>query len=159
MEIISESIRTSRSLTAELAPPVLHEAGLGAGLQWLSRWMKEKHGLEVILRTDPKASADREDVRVLVFEAVRELLFNVVKHAETLEAFVELAAFGSARLEVTVRDNGKGFNPDTIAGNTDAAGGGFGLFSLRERLALIGGHLEIDSAVGKGSRFTVIAPV
>lgn len=157
--ILDEALKTSRSLTVELSPPILHQAGLAAGLEWLARWMKETHGLDVALRIDPKASPEREDVRVIVFEAIRELLFNVVKHAETDEVSAELAVFNEDHLRITVRDNGKGFDPDVISLYNNKGEGGFGLFSLRERLAMMGGHIEIDSAPGEGARFTIIAPM
>ncbi|MEW6750083.1 MAG: PAS domain-containing protein, partial [Candidatus Latescibacterota bacterium] len=141
-ELVNESIQVSRSLTAELSPPILHEAGLSAGLSWLARWMRDKHGLEVELDLDRQADPRREDVRVLLFEATRELLLNVVKHAGVTRARVRLAPLAGEEVEVVVSDQGAGFDPAALPG-AGPAGGGFGLFSIRERLALLGGRLEI----------------
>ena len=71
----------SRSLTLEISPSILHEAGLAAGLRWLARWMKDRHGLAVDLQVDPNCTLEREDLRVLVFQSIREALFNILAHA------------------------------------------------------------------------------
>ena len=155
--LIDESIKASRTLTVELSPPILHEAGLAAGLEWLARWMHEKHGLEVALNIDPTASTDREDVRVLLFQAVRELLFNVTKHAHVTRAAVDLTTDEAGQLCVTVQDEGRGFDPVALRAG-DRVQGGFGLFSIQERLGLLGGRLEIDSRPGHGATFMLVAP-
>ena len=87
--MLGECMEVSRSLTAELSPPVLHEAGLGAALEWLGLWYREQHGLTVILEIDDTAVISKDDDRVLMFQAVRELLFNVVKHARVKVAHLK----------------------------------------------------------------------
>jgi two-component system CheB/CheR fusion protein len=156
--LLGESIRVSRSLAAELTPPILHEAGLLAGLEWLSRWMSEKHGLKVELVIQMDAPILTDDVKVLVFESVRELLLNVVKHARTLSATVSLFQKDLQSLQITVSDNGQGFDPAGIA-VIGAEGEGFGLFSIRERISLICGRFEVDSSPGAGARFILTAPL
>ncbi|MGE5255349.1 MAG: response regulator [Hyphomicrobiales bacterium] len=155
--LLKESLRISRTLAAELSPPILHEAGLLAGLEWLSRWMHDKHGLKVELAMQMDAPALTEQAKVLLFESVRELLLNVVKHAGTHFAKVQLDRQGN-QLRITVSDDGKGFN---LSGEpiAEMSGGGFGLFSIRERITLIGGRFEADSSPGKGARFTLTAPL
>lgn len=157
--LINEAISASRSLTVELSPPILHEAGLAAGLEWLARWMEEKHGLRVVLRADEEAHTDREDVRVLVFQSVRELLLNAVKHAGVTTVRVELALEDADHLRVTVEDSGTGFDPQAVMDAGIGVAGGFGLFSIRERLALLHGRFEVRSAPGEGSAFHIIAPM
>jgi CheY-like chemotaxis protein len=97
-----------------------------------------------------------EDVAILLFQAVRELLFNVAKHAGVKNARVEVRRAGS-ELRVLVADEGTGFDPSRIR-TEGGLTGGFGLFSVRERVNYVGGHLEIDSAPGRGSRFTLVVP-
>ncbi len=155
-QLLNESIEASRSLTAELSPPILHEGGLSPGLQWLARWMQEKHGLAVTLSSD-ESIAPAEDVSVLLFEAVRELLFNVVKHAGVQSAMVTLRRIRGNFLEIAVSDRGAGFDPESL--KIARRLGGFGLFSIRERLGLIGGGLEIESRPGAGARLALIAPI
>jgi signal transduction histidine kinase len=156
-DMMNEAIRAARSLTAELSPPVLHEKGLAAGLEWLGRQMQEKHGLEVEVAAHPDAEPDAESTRIFLFGAVRELLFNIVKHAGTNRARVSLVRQDS-QIRVTVADDGVGFDPGHLEDRAGEAGG-FGLFSIRERLGFMGGYLEIDSAPARGSRFTLVAPL
>jgi ligand-binding sensor domain-containing protein/signal transduction histidine kinase len=155
-ELLNESIEASRSLTAELSPPVLYEGGLGAGLQWLALWMTEKHALTVHLVLQEKETAAAEDVSVLLFESVRELLFNVVKHARVQSANVSVRTVQPGMLEITVSDAGVGFDPASLENTRQA--GGFGLFSIRERLRSIGGRLEITSSPGRGVRVKLLGP-
>jgi DNA-binding NarL/FixJ family response regulator len=156
--LLDEAVSVSRSLTAELSPPVLHEGGLSAGLEWLAHWMADKHGLIVELSMEAGLPPLAEDVKVLLFESVRELLFNAIKHAHVGSARVNLRLIEESQLRITVSDAGPGFDPTKVK-PAGEAGGGFGLFSIRERLDLIGGHVEIDSAPGKGSRFMLTAPI
>jgi signal transduction histidine kinase len=148
--IVDRCIVAHRSLTAELSPPILSEAGLKAGLQWLARRMFDKHGLAVELRISEDGHMP-QDIKVLLFESVRELLFNVVKHARTRSATVTVQR-SDLNLLVTVSDRGIGFDPNELPA-VGEAGGGFGLFSIRERVELMGGTLAIDSSEGQGSGY------
>jgi PAS domain S-box-containing protein len=156
--LLEESITASRSLTVELSPPILHEGGLGAGLDWLARWMKEKHGLIVDLEVDQQVVTDREDIKVLLFQSVRELLFNIVKHADVTRATVKAAMLDADNLRVVISDEGIGFDPEVMWDRASGVAAGFGLFSIRERLGMLGGRMEIESAPQMGSRVTLIAP-
>jgi len=157
-ELLAQSIEASRTLTVELSPPLLYEAGLAHALDWLGRQMREKHGLRVDVAADPDADPADEDVRLFVFQAVRELLFNVVKHAGVGSAQVRVARRDGERVQVVVSDEGVGFDPvPTRTGGEPS--GAFGLFSIRERMELLGGWLEMDSAPGKGTRATLSVPL
>ena len=155
-QLIDDSIASSRSLTAELSPPILQEAGLNAGLQWLARRMADTQGLFVDLELNESGPLS-DDVKILLFQSIRELLFNVVKHANTRSAVVNLRRFDGS-LQITVSDQGSGFDPAaTSAPGEDTRG--FGLFGIRERLGFMGGTLEIDSCPGQGSRFVLSVPI
>jgi len=154
--LIGESIQMSRSLSTELSPPILHETGLSAGLEWLARWMHDKHAFHVDLCADAVVDLP-EDIKVLVFESVRELLFNAVKHAAVSSARVHLQQMDGTGVRIIVQDEGAGFDTQQLKPVGDYHGG-FGFFSIRERLGLVGGHFEIDSLPGKGSRFTLTLP-
>ena len=84
-------MRASRSLTAELSPPVLRQGTLADIMRWLIQWMRERHDLEVHAKIDDHVDTQAEEIRALLFEASRELLFNVVKHAGVRQACLELA--------------------------------------------------------------------
>ncbi len=155
--LIEESIEESRKLTVELSPPVLRDAGLVKALDWLARWMQEKHGLEVAIHADKNVRDPSEDRRIYLFQAVRELLFNVVKHAEIKEAAVTLT-MREQTLRIMVEDQGKGFDPEFMFnGVSDQTR--FGLLNVRERLELLGCHLIVETAPGEGARFTIYTPV
>ena len=156
-ELINQSIEVTRSLTRELSPPVLYEGGLVPALEWLGRWMQEKHGLKVDLTTEESVTAETEDVRVLLFQTVRELLFNVVKHAQVTTVSVHVSRL-DGQIQIVVSDNGVGFDPAQLR-HAGSSWSGFGLFSIRERLDLLGGRMEVESAPGKGSRFRLVAPL
>jgi PAS domain S-box-containing protein len=157
-DLLAQSLETSRGLTVELSPPVLHEEGLPAALKWLAGWFRENHGLSVKIVAGQRSLPDSEDIRITLFEAVRELLFNVVKHAKVGRAQVRLFRIKRGRLKIVVSDSGAGFDPAKVKFK-EGEKGGFGLFSLRERLALLGGNLEVASAPGCGSSFTLLAPI
>jgi len=119
--------------------------------------MKSKHGLKVGLQAAESAEPESEETRVILFQATRELLFNVVKHAQTDSADVEIQTCGEDQVCIVVSDRGVGFDPAQCEGD-EAAQAGFGLFSMRGRMDLMGGEVKIDSAPGKGSRITLLAP-
>jgi PAS domain S-box-containing protein len=156
-ELIDQCISESRSLTVELSPPVLYDGGLAAGLDWLGRRVEEKHGLPVEVVADRAADTADTDVRVFLFQAVRELLFNVVKHAHATRARVSTAATEAGGVRIEVRDDGDGCDPRQIAGRL-GHGTGFGLFHVRERLELLGGRLYLDTSPGKGTRLEIVVP-
>jgi signal transduction histidine kinase len=156
-DLLAQSLDQSRSLTVELSPPVLYEAGLAAALEWLGRYMEQTCGLVVEVQADPQAEPDGEDLHILLFQSVRELLFNVVKHGRTGLARVEMAAAPHGKVRLEVSDDGAGFDPAGLkAGHS--AGGGFGLFSIRERLELLGGRLQVEASPGHGSRMAIFVP-
>ena len=154
--MIDECIAASRSLTAELSPQVLHEFGLNAGLEWLTRWMADKQGFSVDLEMEAIGPLP-DAIKILLFESVRELLFNAVKHSHTRSARVSLGT-ADGFLRLVVSDQGDGFDPNAKP-PAGELGSGFGLFSIQERLELIGGQFEIASAPGKGSRFVLSIPL
>jgi signal transduction histidine kinase len=151
--MIDESIEQSRLLTAELTPPILYECGLAPALGQLSRWMAEKYLLHVTLKTKADVKLENQEAAVIIFSTVRELLFNVVKHAGVSEASVTVSE-KNGNLLLSVEDRGAGFDPALVQG----AKSGIGLLYVRERLHLIRGELQVRSAPGQGTCITVLAP-
>jgi CheY-like chemotaxis protein len=154
-ENLEEAIAATKALSIELAPPVLREKGLAAALEWLASWMQATHDLTVQLRLDPSGNPWAWSVRVLIFESVRELLFNVVKHAGVKEATLEFGPAPNDGFRVVVSHQGIGFDVARVDDSHSVAGG-LGLLSIRERVALLGGSFEMDSAVTGGARFTIV---
>ncbi|MEO5916528.1 MAG: chemotaxis protein CheB [Luteolibacter sp.] len=150
--LIDEALANSRSLAIELSPPVLCE-GLGKALEWLCGiWMADKYQLKVECEIESGIEARTSELRDLVFLAVKELLFNVVKHAGILEATVQLSGFLPDQFQVIVSDHGLGFDSEECNHQ------GTGLSSLRERLKHLGGSFEFQGTPGQGVRAVIRAP-
>jgi PAS domain S-box-containing protein len=156
--MLAKSIEVSRSLSAELSPPVLRKYGLAAALEWLARWMKENYQLNVELQLMAQIHVPSEKIMVLLFQSVRELLFNVVKHARVNSATLTMTRDKTGQLRIVVSDAGVGFDGATI-GECLGQAAGFGLFTVRDRLTMLGGHLNVHSTPGSGTTITLIAPL
>lgn len=157
-QIFHDSLTYTRSVMAELAPPMLQEFGLSSALCWLADRM-QTHGLNVEVITQDVIPKPLEDHAVLLFQSVRELLFNVVKHAGTSSATVIVSRTPTGELEVTVEDRGCGF--DITSATMTHVGGQlkqFGLFSVRERMEAMGGCMMIESGAGCGTRIVLRVP-
>ena len=96
------------------------------------------------------------EIQVLLFQATHELLMNIVKHAHAKSAVVTISANGS-KIKVEVKDNGRGFDQKHTF-STDVSGGGFGLFSIRERLRHFDWNISIRSKAGQGTKVTMTVP-
>jgi signal transduction histidine kinase len=152
--LLDGAIRATRSLTFEISSPVLYELGLLPAIRWLGDQFAEKHGLRVNVREQQRLPALRNDVRILLFKCVRELLTNVVKYAQATGVTITVGR-SDTEIRITVEDNGRGFDTaefDALAVQEK----GFGLFSIRERLEQLEGRMLIDSAHGKGTRVVLI---
>jgi signal transduction histidine kinase len=154
-ELVQDAIAAARSLAVDLHPPVLNDGGMVAALEWLARHMQRNHGLAVTVEGSSD-SALPAPCRTLVFETARELLFNVVKHAGVDRARIRLTDAGGEDVQVTIEDDGAGFDPDRI--DSDDPLNHTGLARIRERLQLLGGRLSIESTAGKGTQVTVQIP-
>jgi len=156
-ELIGRMIESTRSLTFELSPPVLYELGFEAAVEWLVRNMRKQHGLSTEFVNDRRPKPLDEAAMVFLFQAVRELLVNIAKHARADNVIVSTERVGD-EVHVSVEDDGVGF--DLLhARQIGWQNGGFGLFSIRERLGHIGGHLSIESKPGHGTLATLIVPI
>jgi PAS domain S-box-containing protein len=155
---LDQAMAAARSLTFELFPPVLQRSGLPAALTWLANWTRDKYRLNVEVSASALADTARKDVRTLLFESARELLFNIVKHADASRATLGLELDADGHICITVTDDGVGFEPSRLDEQWKSGQVGWGLFSIRERLTLLGGRLDIDSAPGGGTRVRLIAP-
>ncbi|MCX5638549.1 MAG: PAS domain S-box protein [Planctomycetota bacterium] len=155
---IGQTIQDTRTLTFDLGNPVLYELGFEVAVsEWLTNQIQEKHGIPVDFEDDGEAKPLDNDIRVLLFRDVRELLINVVKHAGARKVKVSISKLGE-QICITVEDDGVGFDPAEVT-SMAARRGEFGLFSIRERLDNLGGHLQIDSAPGQGCKVTMTAPL
>lgn len=165
LEQVDEAVNTaldySRSLIAELSPPVLRQYGLVAGIRWLGEWM-ERMNLSVAVAANEDWIPLPDAHSVLLFQSVRELLINVAKYAGTGRATVRLNVCESELL-IQIRDEGVGFiqtSGSDLGGRSDRkTSSKFGLFSIRERMTALGGSFEIRSALGQGTEATLRLPL
>lgn len=155
--LLEEAIAASRTLTIELSPPVLYDAGLNAAIEVLSRNVEQTRGLKMDLMLNADAEPAAEQVRVLLFEAVRELLQNVVEHAKATHASISTQQEQGDCL-VTVVDDGVGFAPDQLPAKSHGVNRQFGLMEIRERLNFLGGSVSINTSPGGGTSVTLRVP-
>ena len=156
-ELIEQAIVDTRSLTFELSPPVLYELGLVPALEWLAHKIQQEHGIQTKFHDDGQPKPMDEKFGVVLFQAVRELLVNVVKHAQATHARVLLRREADA-LRIIVEDDGVGFEVSNVTVKPDAIRT-FGLFNIRERVEYLGGRVKIRSEPGSGTRVTLMAPL
>lgn len=156
-DIIADAIESSRTLTFEISPPVLYELGFEAAIEWLLRKARKQQRLETDFQTDGCKKPLDENICVFLFQAVRELLINVAKHAKAKNVMVSVCRLDD-HIQVSVADDGVGFDTNKLE-SMHLNPAGFGLFSIQERLSYVGGKLKIDSQPGKGAEFTITAPL
>ena len=155
--LIEQAIQDTRSLTFELSPRILYELGFWAAVEWLAEQIQERHGLRVGLQDDGQPRPMDENVRILLFRAVRELLINVVKHARAGNVVISVRREYD-RIRIEVGDDGIGCDISRL-GSLDEIGGGFGLLNVQERLEYLGGDMQIASEPGQGTRVILNAPL
>ncbi len=155
IDLLGQSIVDTRTLIFDLSPPILYELGLEHALSWLAEDLGKRSGIQIEVQDDhaPKPLGDAP--LGLVFRAVRELLTNVLKHAQAPAATVSLRRSGN-QVEIDVEDRGIGFDPDAMS---PSARDGFGLFSVREQISRLGGTVEVQSAAELGTRVRLRLPL
>lgn len=158
LDLVNQSIRITRSLISELSPPILYELGLSSALDWLCDQMSEKYAIAAVYQDEGLGRGINEQTDITLFKAVRELLFNVIKHAKATEVLIR-AWKSEDKLNIVVQDNGIGFDQERLDVSTMHSGSGFGLFNIRERLLSLGGSMDIDTQPGMGCRIRLILPV
>jgi PAS domain S-box-containing protein len=152
---LSDAIALTRDLSVDISPNVLRGEGLAQAILWLCSRMKEQYELQIKVSALDHLNHLEDHLRVMVFQTVRELLFNIVKHAGTLEASVVIERInGTGR--VTISDTGKGFDIGILL--HDPAGA-HNLLLLRDRLTLMRGSMTIESAPGQGTRSVIEFPM
>jgi two-component system, chemotaxis family, CheB/CheR fusion protein len=152
-QAVHELVTLTRNLSVDLSPPVLHNEGLAAALRWLAAQMEQQQRLVVTVEAAERLPVLNEDLRVLLFQFVRELLFNIVKHARVDTATVALAMEDNL-LAIQVSDQGQGFDSGTQQDLVSQ-----GLLRIKQRLHLLGGHMQIDSRPHEGTRVTLYIPL
>lgn len=156
-DLLDTAVANTRSITFELSPPVLYQVGLEAAIEWLGDQTQQRHNIKFHYERDKADKPLTENVRTVLFQAVRELFANMIKHSQATNVAVRMAVVEDY-LQVIVEDDGVGFDPEGVQWTAERTSG-YGLFNIKERLEYIGGSLQIDSAPGRGARFQLTVPL
>ena len=153
--LLVQAIQETRSLMTDISNPVLYDMGLQVAVQSLTEEVKARSGISFSNSFNGRLKTLGQDMEVMIFQLVKELVQNIVKHSGAGTAGIRIVE-EREDIKVVVADDGLGFD----VGNVGAVGldGGFGLFSIRERVKSYGGKIRIESKPGKGSEVTVILP-
>ncbi|MEX0906570.1 MAG: PAS domain S-box protein [Balneolaceae bacterium] len=155
-DLLNDALRYTRELMTDLKPPPSISEDIGTSIAWVAEKL-EKHGLRYSLKNERKPKPLKDEIRSTVVQCVRELLYNVIKHTEKKEAVIKLEKRDD-QLQVTVKDEGKGFDYkkwEVKPGNDE----GFGLFNILERIDLLGGLVNINTKPGRGTKVTISVPL
>jgi|SRR5581483_7443750 len=156
-DVLERSFKLTRSLSVELAPPVLYEHGLAAALEWLGAETRKNYNVEVIVEADSLANPKAADVRIFLFRAVRELLLNSLKHAGGSAVHITMQHRRPDKVRIIVADDGPGFDFNSLDNKrTDSQT--VGLLNIRERVSNFGGEFHINSGRKRGTRITLLLP-
>ena len=156
-ELMEQAIEDSRSLVYKISSPILYEFGFEAAVEWLAEEFQRQHGMACHCEFKGDTNPLDEDVRVLLYQALNELLVNVTKHAHAKSVRIKASNEGECII-ISVWDDGVGLDTSKI-GPHQSKTGGFGLFSIRERLNPLGGSLEILSEPNRGTCVNLRAPL
>ena len=156
LALLITSISDIRSLTFRMRPPILDSAGILVALQWLCSSLESDYGLKVEFTTNGQPLPLPKEMRYSLYQALRELLMNVVKHAKIGCAELIITADAEC-IYIQVKDNGVGFDSSTLS--LVENNNGYGLYNVRQRIEQIGGQFAVASAPGRGTSITVTLPV
>jgi len=151
--LLTEALEKTRSVSRELVTPLLYMVGLVPALRQMAGQMAQRHGLLVEVEAEDAPDALTETVRFELFQSVKELLLNVVKHAGADKATVSVRP-PHGRFEISVADGGRGFDAEAALSG-DGLVHGYGLCRIRERIDAIGGRFSVSSSPGRGTVATL----
>ena len=156
-DALERSFTLTRSLSVELAPPVLYEHGLAAALEWLAAETGKNYNVKVTVEADSSADPEAAEVRIFLFRAVRELLLNSVKHAVGSAVHVTMRHLQPDKIRIIVADAGPGFDPTSLDDKRTGSQT-FGLLNIRDRAGSFGGKFRINSSRMGGTRVALSLP-
>ncbi len=155
-QLIEQTIRYTRSVGFELSPPILYDLGFEAAVEWLAEQVQEQHGVHIKVAADRNPKPLNDEIRILLFQLLRELLTNMVKRAKPNNVAILISRNGSS-LGVEIENDGLevDLGTETLAPSPN----GLGLFSIRERLRYLGGRLQVESDPGHGTKMSLWVPL
>jgi PAS domain S-box-containing protein len=154
-ELLRQSIQETRALMTDIGNPLLFDLGLQAACESLANRLMDRHSVRISCDMRDTFKHLNQDVKIILYQVFRELLNNVVKHSHAQNACVRID-MEDGHFQLKVTDDGVGFDTRMLGAPT--LKGGFGLYSIRERLIAISGSLRIESTPGIGTVVTAILP-
>ncbi len=151
--LISKTIQTVKKISTELRPGLLDDLGLSAAIEWQAEEFQKRTGIKCKISMEPKDITFDRDRNTAIFRIFQETLTNIARHAGATEVSVSLKQ-KVGRIELTVRDNGRGITEEELANPKS-----FGLIGIRERVKIFGGNNTIKGVPGQGTTVTVRMPV
>jgi PAS domain S-box-containing protein len=155
-DLIEQTIQDTRSLIFDLCPPFLYELGFEKAIEWLLEDIQNQHGIRTHLKSDGRSKQLEDDIRVLLYQTIRELFVNIVKHAEAKNANLTIKREDHT-ISLWVEDDGRGFDESAIPFRMQKEGG-FGLFRIQERFNYLGGEIKIKSKPDQGTKVFLKLP-
>ncbi len=152
---LNDTIANTRTMSMEMAPTLFFETGVTVCLEWLERWAKQTLGLRIKTHVYGEERPIAEEGGYLIYRFLRELLFNVYKHAATNEAEITVTFLTGGSITFSVEDKGKGFNPYLLQKNPVK---GVGLSSMTEQINALGGDITIQAKLTVGARIDISIP-
>ena len=156
-KLIGQTMKCIRSLMFELSPPILYDLGLEEAIEWLAEHYSKEHDIKIQVNRDKQPKPLKNEGNIMLFQAVRELLSNIVKHSKATSVTIYIQR-ACNDIRITVNDNGIGFETNLIDHNQHKLKG-FGLFTIYERLEYYGGSMKIESDKNQGTKITLLMPI
>ena len=156
-DLAENAITSTRSLMAQLSPAVLYELGFIPAVDWLAEHILRENNIKYSFKDDGKEKPLSNDLSILLFQAVRELLVNIRKHAQAEKVKISIKRNGK-NIRIEVKDDGVGFDTSVLDSYVEN-NIGFGLLNIRSRIDVVGGHFEIESYKNKGTKIKFEAPL
>ena len=155
--LVEKTIDDTHRISYDLRPYLLDDFGLVSALRWHAENFQERTGIETSLQTQGAEKKLSPAMETLIYRITQEALTNILKHAEAKKVGI-LLSFHEELIDLTIKDNGKGFNIEKVQRSHQYDKGGLGLFGIRERLAPYNGTLSIESSKGEGTKLIVQIP-
>ena len=152
-KLIDSTLQTVKRISTELRPELLDDLGLSAAIEWQGEEFQNRTGIKTEVTMDPEEIILDQDCSTAIFRIFQEALTNVARHANATRVTVKLKIKAN-KLELRVKDNGKGITEKQISGPKS-----FGLIGIQERVHFLGGEVNIRGVQDKGTTVTVRIPI
>jgi PAS domain S-box-containing protein len=155
--LMEKAVNDTRTLSYEMSPSILNELGLEAALAWLVDLNNKEHDIVISFKSDRNPKTLDGNICTVLYRAVRELLTNVIKHANAKNVTISMRQ-DNQQVQLEIKDDGVGFDTESLKLLPDQ-NKGFGLFSIKERLQWYNGDMVVTSTPGRGTHITLLAPL